>query len=169
MFVLAAWEMWIPGSCRLGHGHCSEGEISTLKLILTLWFRHLMFLLFISRMSFYLTIVGISNEKFGAFLVSQMVENPPAIQETSVWKIPWRREWQPTLVFLPGESHGQRSLVSNSLCDHKESDTTEWQTHSVRILILRNNTCFHGCFPLGQGNGRSVWCETKSLSIALLV
>jgi len=26
-------------------------------------------------------------------------------------KIPWRREWQPTLVFLPGESHGQRSLV----------------------------------------------------------
>ena len=76
-------------------------------------------------MSFYLTIVGISNEKVGAILVYQMVENPPAIQETSVWKIPWRREWQPTLVFLPGESHGQRSLVSNSLCDHKESDTTE--------------------------------------------
>ena len=28
-----------------------------------------------------------------------------------VGKIPWRRAWQPTLVFLPGESHGQRSLV----------------------------------------------------------
>ena len=28
-----------------------------------------------------------------------------------VGKIPWRRKWQPTLVFLPGESHGQRSLV----------------------------------------------------------
>ena len=27
-----------------------------------------------------------------------------------IWKIPWRRKWQPTLVFLPGESHGQRSL-----------------------------------------------------------
>ena len=27
-------------------------------------------------------------------------------------KIPWRRAWQPTPVFLPGESHGQRSLVS---------------------------------------------------------
>ena len=26
------------------------------------------------------------------------------------WEIPWRREWQPTLVFLPGESHGQKSL-----------------------------------------------------------
>ena len=28
-----------------------------------------------------------------------------------VRKIPWRRKWQPTPVFLPGESHGQRSLV----------------------------------------------------------
>ena len=31
-----------------------------------------------------------------------------------VRKIPWRRAWQPTLVFLPGESHGQRSLVGYS-------------------------------------------------------
>ena len=31
-----------------------------------------------------------------------------------VWKIPWRRAWQPTPVFLPGESHGQRSLVGYS-------------------------------------------------------
>ena len=29
-----------------------------------------------------------------------------------VRKDPWRRKWQPTLVFLPGKSHGQRSLVS---------------------------------------------------------
>ena len=39
-----------------------------------------------------------------------------------VGKIPWRRKWQPTPVFLPGKSHGQRS--------HKESDTTE------RALVL---------------------------------
>jgi len=32
-----------------------------------------------------------------------------------VRKIPWRREWQPTPVFLPGKSHGQRSLVGYSL------------------------------------------------------
>ena len=31
-----------------------------------------------------------------------------------VEKIPWRRAWQPTLVFLPGESYGQRSLVGYS-------------------------------------------------------
>ena len=33
---------------------------------------------------------------------------------TWVRKIPWRRKWQPTLVFLPGESHGQRSLAGYS-------------------------------------------------------
>ena len=42
-----------------------------------------------------------------------------------VRKIPWRRKWQPTPVFLPGESHGQRSLVGYSPRGRKESDTTE--------------------------------------------
>ena len=53
----------------------------------------------------------------------------PAVQEMEVcsWgqKIPWRRQWQPTPVFLPGESQGQRSLVGYSPWSHKESDTTE--------------------------------------------
>ena len=42
-----------------------------------------------------------------------------------VWKIPWRREWQPTPVFLRGEFHGQRSLIGYSPWDHKALDTTE--------------------------------------------
>ena len=42
-----------------------------------------------------------------------------------VGKISWRRKWQPTPVFLPGKSHGRRSLVGYSLWGHKESDTTE--------------------------------------------
>ena len=42
-----------------------------------------------------------------------------------VGKIPWRREWLPTLVFLPGECHGQRSLAGYSAWDCKDSDTTE--------------------------------------------
>ena len=40
-------------------------------------------------------------------------------------KIPWRRKWQHIPVFLPGESHGQRSLVGCSPWGRKESDTTE--------------------------------------------
>ena len=41
----------------------------------------------------------------------------------------WRRKWQPTPVFMPGESHGQRGLVVYSPWDHKELDMTEanWQ------------------------------------------
>ena len=42
-----------------------------------------------------------------------------------VMKIPWRREWLPTPVFLLGEFHGQRSLVGYSPWGLKESDTTE--------------------------------------------
>ena len=42
-----------------------------------------------------------------------------------VGKIPWRRESQPTPVFLPGESHGQRTLAGYSPWGHKELDTTE--------------------------------------------
>ena len=42
--------------------------------------------------------------------------------------LPWRREWQPTPVFLPGEFHEQRSLAVYSPWGLKESDTTEWLT-----------------------------------------
>ena len=42
-----------------------------------------------------------------------------------VRKIPWRMAWQPTPVFFPGESHGQRSLAGYSLWGQKKSDTTE--------------------------------------------
>ena len=43
-----------------------------------------------------------------------------------VRKIPWKRKWQPTPIFLPGESHQQRSLAGYSPWCCKESDTTEW-------------------------------------------
>ena len=46
--------------------------------------------------------------------------------EPWVGKIPWRRKWQPTPVFLPGKSHGRRSLAGYSPWGFKESDMTEW-------------------------------------------
>ena len=45
-----------------------------------------------------------------------------------VRKIPWRRAWQPTAVFLPGKFHGQRSLVGYSPWGCKEFDMTEQLT-----------------------------------------
>ena len=44
-----------------------------------------------------------------------------------VWKTLWRRKWQPTPIFLPGESHGQRSLAGYSPWGYKESDMNERQ------------------------------------------
>ena len=61
-----------------------------------------------------------------------MVKNLPAMQEMQVLFLggedPWRREWQPIPVFLPGKFHGQRSLAGYSSWGCKESDMTE-RTH----------------------------------------
>ena len=56
-------------------------------------------------------------------------------------KIHWRRKWQPTPVFLPGEFHGQRSLVGYSPWGHKESDITEWLSLSLLLLLLLLDNC----------------------------
>ena len=67
---------------------------------------------------------------FYSSLVAQSLKRLPPMQETRVRslgrrEIPWRRKWQSTPVFLPGESHGRRSLVGYSPRGRKESDTTE--------------------------------------------
>ena len=53
-----------------------------------------------------------------------------------VRKIPWRRKWQPTLVFLPGKSHGQRSLVAYSPWGLGESDMTEPLSTDMHACML---------------------------------
>ena len=57
-----------------------------------------------------------------------VVKNPPAVRKMWVWslggRIPWGRKWPPTPVFLPGKSHGQRSMVGP--WTYKELDTNEW-------------------------------------------
>ena len=64
-----------------------------------------------------------------------------------VGKIPWRRAWQLTPVFLPGESHGQRSLVGCSPWGCKELDTAE-RLHFHFLL-----SC------IGEGNGNPLQCS----------
>ena len=75
-----------------------------------------------------------------------MVKNLPAMQETwfDPWvrKILWRREWLPTPVFLPGESHEQRSLAGYHPWGHKELDRTE----QLSMLLL---VCCYGNPPIG--------------------
>ena len=62
-----------------------------------------------------------------------------------VGKIPWRRKWQPTPVFLPGESHGQRSLAGYS----------PW-SHRVGYQLAAEHLCWAqiwNCFVLGPCQG----------------
>ena len=93
-----------------------------------------------------------SSVQFSSSLVTQLVKNPPAMQETWVrsWvgKIPWRRERLPTPVFWAGESHGLYSPLG-----HKESDTTEQLSlhSSVHRSVVSESLWPHGlCSPPGS-------------------
>ena len=80
-----------------------------------------------------------------ASLVSQMVKNLLAMWETWVQslgqKIPWRREWLPTPVFLPGEFHGQRRLVSYSsrCCRVRHISVTNTSTIQLYLQKTQEN------------------------------
>ena len=93
-------------------------------------------------------------------------------------KIPWRRTWQPTPVFLPGESHRQGSLAGYSPQGRKESGITErLHTHSTNtVLGFSGGTSYKepdasaadikdtGSFPglgrsSGGGHGNPLWCS----------
>ena len=58
-------------------------------------------------------------------------------------KIPRRRAWQPTPVFLPRESHGQRSLMGYSPNGHKQPDTIEVTQHSHTHICIRVHSAVH--------------------------
>ena len=68
---------------------------------------------------------------YQGFPGGSVVKNPPANAGDTdsvpnrAGRIPWRRKWQPTSVFLPGKHHEKRSLVGYRPCGRKESDMTE--------------------------------------------
>ena len=70
-----------------------------------------------------------------------------------VGKIPWRRKWQPALVFLPGKSHGQRSLVGYSPWSCKESDMTErlhFHFHTYIWMSIYTSVILFNIYKLNQ-------------------
>ena len=77
-----------------------------------------------------------------------------------VGKIPWRRVWQPPLVFLPGEFHGQRSLAACSPLGRKELDMTEVTQYArtpwKKINKSTVNTCHSGL------TGINIQCQLYS-------
>ena len=104
-----------------------------------------------------------------ASLVAQLVKESTCDAGDRVWppwvgKIPWKREQLPTLAFLSGESHGQRSLVGYSLWGCRESDTTERLSHTEvingvtwlphRVLSLWNH---RGTGYIASISGQGYW------------
>ena len=80
-----------------------------------------------------------------ASLVAQMVKNPPPNAGDNPWvrKIPQRKEWQPTPVFVPGKSRGQRCLVcykSRGL----QRVGHDWATFTLLFLKSRNTMSVQG-------------------------
>ena len=119
------------------------------------------------------------KKSFISFKVSyEVVKNPPETQEKACiagdmfsipgsGKIPWRKKWQPTLVFLPGEFHGQRSLVGYSPWGCKESDTTE-QTHAHEIKYSPHNPVIQLWFNQEKWNyvsTKDLWMFIEALLI----
>ena len=78
-----------------------------------------------NRLGAILKRVGLPREHSGKESACQCRRCKRHRLNPGVRKTPWSRKWQPTPVFLPGEPHGQRSLVGYSPWGHKESDTTE--------------------------------------------
>ena len=102
----------------------------------------------------------------GASQEALVVKNPPAnagdIRDTcstpGSGKTPWRRARQPTPLFLPGESHGQRSLAGYSPAGCKESDTTAMTEHTHArgpLFICDCSTIYNEREPKSQKKNRS--------------
>ena len=95
-----------------------------------------------------------------------VVKNPPVnaggmICAFDPWvrKIPWRRKWQPSPVFLPGKSHGQRSLVGYSPQGCKKLDMTEASQHSTTHIHSKTHIqieieCKISCIVMTRKNMR---------------
>ena len=91
------------------------------------------------------------------------VKNLPAMQETQVWSLSWedplRRAWQPTPVFLPGEFHGQRSLVGSGPQGCTETDMIETTKQKQQYLLYSCRSDFRmaQAFRICTFSQQSIW------------
>ena len=104
----------------------------------------------------------------GGFLGSSGVKNLPAPVGDmglipGLGRFPWKRKWQPTPIFLPGTSHGQRSLVGYSPWSCKESNTSE---RARMLCSSANGSCrvFQSSLPSHIPKG---YAETQVLLLLI--
>ena len=82
-----------------------------------------------------------------------------------VGMIPWRRKWQPTLEFLPGKSHEQRSMAGYSPWGQKESDTTKQQQGVAGAGVYRGLSSPEAdCLQDGRPRRKSIKLEISRIA-----
>ena len=70
----------------------------------------------------------------GAYTLMSIISSPYIDPFITIF--PWRRKWHPTPIFLPGKSHGQRSLAGYGPCGHEELEMTEVTKQQVCFFIF---------------------------------
>ena len=89
-----------------------------------------------------------------------------------VRKLSWRRKWQPTPVFLPGEFHEQRSLAGYSPWGCKELDMTEWlSTHACKNDPSRHTYTQISILPSNKKKSKLLihamkWMPIKNITLS---
>ena len=98
-------------------------------------------------------------------LEAETVNNLPIIQETRVWSLgqeaSWRRKWQPTLIFLPGEFHGQRSVASYIQSPGLQIVGYDWATNT--FTFTTSLKCLKPFILISSSPGPSIYACTSPL------
>ena len=107
-----------------------------------------------------------------ASLVTQLVKNLHTVGDLGsipeLERFPWRRAWQPTPVFVPGDPLGQRSLVGYSLWGCRESDTTERLSRAQHCWLYRALTAVRA-FLVARTSRYSLAVVCSPLTVGLLL
>ena len=90
-------------------------------------------------------------------VVKNLPTNAGDTRDTWVRKIPWRKKWQPTPLFLPGKSHRQRNLVGYSQWGHRES--------AKQQQGVSHQSCYGPAVNLSLIQSQTFWCCLASLYI----
>ena len=83
--------------------------------------------------------VGFLFPKIRAYPDSSAGKESACTADPWIWNIPWRRKWQPTPEFLPGKSHGRKSLEGSSPQGRKESDTTKHENEQMKVECVSHS------------------------------
>ena len=94
--------------------------------------------------------MGFPGHSVGKECVYNAGDTRGAVSVPGSGRFPWRRAWQPTLVPVPGEIHGQRSQQGYRPQGHKRSDMNEANEHINTLPTIYNASLIQTKFKIPQ-------------------